>query len=49
MPTLKRYRHAHTLTLGSYPGYREPINVPKRHAIGCTIALVALAVLIALL
>ena len=49
MPALKRYRHAHTLTLASYPGYREPINVQKRRAIGCTLALVSLAVLIALL
>ena len=49
MPTLKRYKHAHTLTLASYPGYREPIDVQKRRAIGCTLALIALAVLIALL
>jgi len=49
MPTLKTYKHAHTLTLPSYPGYRPPIGEQKRHALRCILALVAVAVIIVIL
>jgi hypothetical protein len=49
MPTLKTYKHAHTLTLPSYPGYRPPLGEQKRHALRCILALVAVAVVIVIL